>query len=301
MKKKYETEWSFSFADLGESIRSSLGSLGIGEDTEVKTASYVEPLEGASEARVQLDPTVGEVSLIALSDSDRLFEADVTYVGTLKFEAEREGRKARLRLWQPRNDDVLKPVKDVLGSFGQRDNLRWDMRLSPDIPLDLNINSGVTNSDFDLHNLQVTKLHVNSGTGNTDLQLPTMGARYPVQINNGAGKLMVDVPDGAAVDLSINSGAGSTEIHSGDHASLTAKIKGGVGKCVLHIPAEAPVRLIARTGLGEVRVPAHIPAVRVDQFVATSGTWQTADFAEGEVGIDIVYEGGVGAFSIETL
>jgi hypothetical protein len=301
MKKKYETEWSFSFGDLGESIRSSLGSLGIGEDTEVKTASYVEPLDGASEARVQLDPTVGAVSLTALSNSDRLFEADVTYVGTLKFEAEREASKASLRLWQPRNDDVLRPVKDVLGSFGQRQNLRWDMRLSPDIPLDLNINSGLTDSNLDLHMLQLVALHINNGTGDTAIQLPTMGARYPVQVNNGAGSLTVDVPDGAAVDVNINNGAGSTEIHSGDHVNLVLRIKGGVGKCTLHIPAEAPVRLVARTGLGDVRVPEHIAPVKVDQFIATSGTWETADYVDGEAGIDILFEGGVGGFSIETL
>jgi hypothetical protein len=149
--------------------------------------------------------------------------------------------------------------------------------------------------------LQLVALHINNGTGDTAIQLPTMGARYPVQVNNGAGSLTVDVPDGAAVDVNINNGAGSTEIHSGDHVSLVLRIKGGVGKCTLHIPAEAPVRLVARTGLGDVRVPEHIAPVKVDQFIATSGTWETADYVDGEAGIDILFEGGVGGFSIETL
>jgi hypothetical protein len=298
MKKKYETEWAFSFANLNESIRSGLRSVGIGEDLEIKTASFVEPLDGASEARITLEPTIGLASISALSDSDRLFEADITHVGTLKFETKREGSRANLHLWQPWQNDVMQPIRDALGAFGRRDELTWDMRLSPDLPLDLQINSGATSNDFELHALQLVALSLNSGAGSTRLKLPTMGARYPVTVNSGAGSLSLDVPDGAAMDLHVNVGAGQTEIQIGANVTLSAHIKGGVGKCVLHVPADAALRLKAATGIGDVNVPDHLLPVKVDQFIATSGTWETADYEAAEFQIDLHFEGGVGGLSI---
>jgi hypothetical protein len=300
MKKKYETEWSFSFGDLGESIRSGLSSLGIGEDAEIKTASYVEPLDGVTEAHMIIEPSIGNATVTALSDSDRLFEADVTYVGTLKFEARREGSRAELHLWQPWHSDVLQPIKDALSAFSRRSELTWDLRLSPDIPLDLQINGGMTHNAFDLRALQLVALKVNSGTSETAVQLPTMGARYPVQINSGTGSLKLEIPDGAALDLAVNSGTGKTALHLGSHVTLDAHIKGGVGRCVLHIPADAAIRLRAATGVGQIKVPDHLLPVKVEQFVATSGTWETAGYDEAEARIDINYEGGVGALEIKT-
>jgi predicted membrane protein len=101
------------------------------------------------------------------------------------------------------------------------------------------------------------------------------------------------------IDLNANNGAGSTSIHVGKAASLTAKLTGGVGKCQLVVPADAALRLRVTTGLGKVQVPDQLVAVKVDQFVATSGTWETPGFAEAEHKIEVRFEGGVGNFSVE--
>ena len=102
------------------------------------------------------------------------------------------------------------------------------------------------------------------------------------------------------MDLNVNIGAGQTEIQIGANVTLSAHIKGGVGKCEMHIPASAALRLKAATGLGDVKVPDHLLPVKVDQFIATSGTWETADFDAAEFQIDLRFEGGVGGLSIIT-
>ena len=299
-ERKYKTEWSFSFENLGESISNSLEALGIGDDVELKTVSFVEPLDSATKARVVLEPSVGDVRLKALSDSDHLFEADITYVGEIKFDVRPEGSGKALRLHHELPRDVLQPIKDTLGSLSHRDELKWIMGLTPDIPLDIQINTGITDSELDLSALQVVALGVTGGTGRIDLKLPTMGSQYPVHVNSGTGRLDIDIPDGASLDLHVNNGTGRTEIHVGTGVTVTGHVTGGVGKCALVIPAEAAVRLRGSTGLGKIRLPEHFVAVKVDQFVATSGIWETPGYAEAEHKIDLRYEGGVGALQIET-
>lgn len=298
-KQKYETEWSFSFANLGESISNTLTSLGIGEDAEVKTDHFAEALDDAAKARIVLEPTVGQATITALADSDNLIEADVTYIGEMKFEVKSDGERKVATLRQQTQQDVMKPIKDALGSFARRDELRWDMRLTPNIPLDVTINSGVTANDFDLRGLQLTELRYNGGTGKTDLNLPTMGKEYPVTLNSGTGELNVTIADGAAIDLKANNGTGKTTVAFGRGATADAHIAGGIGQCTVIVPADAAVRIKAATGLGKINVPENFIRVKLEEFVGMTGTWETPNYKKAEHTIDIRYEGGIGGFNIK--
>lgn len=299
-KQKYETEWSFSFGNLGESISNTMASLGIAEDAEVKTAHFEDPLEDAQSARVVLEPTIGRAVVSALpDDSDLLIDADLTYIGEARFEVETGETHKSVRLRQQIKNDVLKPLKDALGSFRRRDELQWIMRLTPRIPLDLRINNGVTANDFDLRGLQLTRLSINGGTGKTDLHLPVMTERAKVALNSGTGELNIDVPAWSDIDLDINNGTGKTSVVFGADTAAAAHISGGVGQCVITVPAGAAVRLHATTGLGKVSVPENFTAVNVDQFVATVGKWETPNYVSADRKIDIRYEGGIGALQIE--
>lgn len=298
-EKKYETEWSFSFENLGESISNTLSSLGVGSDAEIKTRNFAEPLEDATQGRLVLEPTVGEATITALADSDDLIQADLTYVGEVRFEVHTTDETHKtVRLRQNIPNDVLQPFRDALGSFARRDELRWDMRLTPNIPLDVQINSGVTRNDFDLSGLQLTALGINGGTGKTAVKLPTMGGKYKVTINSGTGSLNLNIPDGAAIDLNVNNGAGKTEMVIGSGASVDAHLTGGVGQTVVTVPANAAVRVKATSGLGKINMPENFVRVKVEEFVATTGTWETANYQTAEQTINIRYEGGVGKFTI---
>jgi hypothetical protein len=297
--KTYKTEWSFSFENIGESVSNLLGSLGAGEDAEIKTSVFSELIGDASSAKVTLDLTVGSATIRDLPDSDNLIEAEVTYIGDIEFASKAEQGYKFVRLGQTPPREVLKPIKDALGAFSRRADLRWDIRLTPNIPLDLQINSGVTSNVFDLSKLQLDSLKINGGTGKTDLKLPTMGDSYKVSINSGTGQLDVHVNQGANIDLRVNNGTGATTINVGENAIIDAHITGGIGKCTINLPAGTAVRVKATTGLGKVSVPGHFNRIKGgDDFIATSGTWQTPDYDSAEHKITIRYEGGLGGLSI---
>jgi len=300
-KKKTVTEWSFSFEKLNESLSELFSSLGAAADAEVKTSSYQEPIATAESARVTLNPTVGVASVSALVDSDSLIEADVTYVGEIVFEVdEGDGFKEVLLGQRPLGGgEALQPIKDVFSAFAKRKDLRWDMRLTPNIPLDLAINSGMTANDFDLSGLQLKGLRFNGGAGRTDIKLPTMGTLYRVTLSNGTGELNVEIGAGADVDLTASSGAGKMRIALGEGALMHARISGGVGACEIALPPGIEAQVRASSGLGKVHVPAHFARQDAGKdFIATSGVWQTPDYDSAERRITIKYDGGLGSLTI---
>ena len=101
-------EWQFDFANLGESFKNLVGSLA--GDEETKHASFKHPVEGASSASVEIGFSVGKGSIRPLLSSGNLFEADITYVGEVEFEAEGEEHK-RIRLAQKHPKNAFAPIR----------------------------------------------------------------------------------------------------------------------------------------------------------------------------------------------
>ena len=123
-------------------------------------------------------------------------------------------------------------------------NSRWDVALSPQIPLALRVNGGVGRAMLDLAALNVTALNVDAGVGNIDVTAPKSG-NTTMRVNGGVGTLTITIPDGVAARIRVDGGIGSTRVNesrfpkfggayqSADYASATNKIDiaidGGVG------------------------------------------------------------------------
>ena len=121
---------------------------------------------------------------------------------------------------------------------------RWDVALSPQIPLALRVNDGVGHGRFDLAALKVTLLSIDAGLGNIDVTTPKTG-NTSVRINGGVGSVSITIPDGVAASIRVNGGLGGTRVNesrfpkfgdvyqSTDYAAAANKIDiqidGGVG------------------------------------------------------------------------
>lgn len=300
-EKNRKVEWSFSFENIGESFSNMLESVGFSGDEEIKTASFSEAKDGASSARVKLDMSIGEANITPLTDSDNLLEADVTYVGEVELSSHRQDDHKIVRLGQKYRNSVS--FGSLKGLFGNREyeKLRWNVRLSRDLPLDLEINTGITSSNLHLSELQLTDLRVNAGTGKIVLSIPTMDKRYDVSLKGGTGELRLDVPTNAEVDLDVSNGTGATHITFASNVAAGVKISGGVGSCNLVIPADAAVRIKASTGIGSIHMPDHFRMVKGGKdFISTSGTWETPGYELAERKITIKYSGGIGKLSVSS-
>jgi hypothetical protein len=298
--KRTETEWTFSFETFGESIAQLMHQLGIGEDADLQTIHLAEPLVGVAQAKVRLDLTVGRVTIEPLpADSPNLIEADVTAIGAVEMVASTEGDVKTVRLRQKRShdDDLLKPMKDAVDTVARNNELQWTVRLSPNVPIHLDVNAGLTLDTFHLNGLNIPRLSLDGGAGKTVVTLPAGVCN--AEIEGGVGILELTVPDNARSTLDVHIGAGNTDITLGT-ANVQAEIEGGVGNCTVRVPAGLALRIQAESGLGNITVPEDAAQEHFEsEFISESGTWQTAGYAFATEKADLRYEGGVGSLVVQ--
>jgi hypothetical protein len=201
-------------------------SLGWAQGTEVKTASYSEPMGDVESAQVHLDLAVADAHVSAMSDADNLFEANVSYTGDMVFDVRGESQKT---ITLSEENQFNQGVNFWDWNFFDGNDLRWDITLNPDVPLDLDVSSGVGNSDLDLSDLQLTHLNVDSGVGSMNLNLPVMPDMYDVTISAGTGSIDIGIVEGSMLKLDINGGVGSVTIDVPDSAAVRIEGSTGVG------------------------------------------------------------------------
>jgi hypothetical protein len=276
-KKSYKTEWSFSFDKIGDSINNLLGSVKI-SDEEVKTKQINEPLAGATEAFIRLGLSVGTVTVKASDKPGTLFEADLTYLGELDYKASGDSSKT-IELKHKQAEGVsLQPVKDALHRFVNREDLRWLIGISPEVPVKLKLSGGVGKTLIDLSGLKLGGVELDGGVGEVQLTLPAAKDSYVAEIDGGVGGMHVSIADGAALKL---------------------KIDGGVGGVSVHLPEKAAARVEIDGGLGGVDLPKRFKKVKGgDDFITKSGVWETEGYALAAQQIYIHFDGGVGGFKV---
>ncbi len=239
---------------------------------EVQNQVVSEPLGDASRAEVRLDLSVGDANVRAAQDTNALITADVNYLGDLRFEV--SGGDTRLVRLYNDNQQSTNFFTPFWGWGNDEQRLRWDVALSPNIPIDLQVNGGVGESTLDLSDLQLTNLDVNTGVGGINVTLPA--GDYTVDISGGVGGTDIRIDEGAALNITVNAGVGGTNID---------------------VPEGMAVRLDANGGLGGVNVPGGWERISGER---DEGVWQTVDYAAASADerITIDYNGGVGGLTV---
>jgi hypothetical protein len=171
-----------------------------------------QPLSGAEAAQVTIGFGVGELNLEALpAGSDELIAGDIN----------RPERGMRVEQAFEMEGDTAVYSLQMEGSGAPRffdfspDDWRWDLQLSPDVPLDLNVSTGVGESNIDLRQLNLSNLDVDTGVGQTTVILPGEG-QLDVTIDGGVGEVIVELPEGVAARIESDTGLGDTNIE-GDY------------------------------------------------------------------------------------
>lgn len=292
-EKRYVTEWSFSFEKLNDQVSDFVKSVGMKGEQEIKTGHFSEPVGSATSAQVRLDFPVGKSTIKSLVNSESLIEADLTYIGEINFTASGDTEKiVNLRQMNAPSDWF----SGIFGWIGSGQKLRWDIGLTPNIPLDLEIHNGVGECDFDLQALKVSALRIAGGTGEIHTTLPT--GTYSAKIDSGVGEMHINVPVGAVVDLQASSGTGEVHLDIADGALVTAHVRGGIGEMKVRLPQNTAARIEYKSGLGGANVTSRLTRVSSSDGWNQSGVWQTPDYDTADSKILIKYEGGIGGLKV---
>lgn len=292
-EKRYVTEWSFSFDKLSDQISEFVKSIGVKGDEQIKTEHFEAPLENASSARVRLDLSVGKTTIRPLTESANVIEADLTYVGEINFSASGDTEKV-INLSQA--SGASEWFRGFFGWIGSGQKLAWDVALTTQIPLDLEIYNGVGQCRFDLDTLQVKSLRIAGGAGEITATLP--GGNYTASIDSGVGQTNLSVPPGALVDMRVGAGTGEINLDIADGADVTAHIRGGVGAVNVRLPQNAGARVEYTSGIGGAHISPRLNRVKGSEGWNQSGVWQSPDYDTAEQKVYIRFEGGVGGLNV---
>jgi hypothetical protein len=246
---------------------------GRGKTMDIKHERYTTPVNGAQSARVRLGLPIGENTIGAASDPALLIDADMHFVGEMRFAA--EGTAEKLVSLAQTGDSWTEWINPSNWNVDNRNELRSTIGLNTVVPTDLDIHGSIGKSEIDLSGMTLSGLNVNGGVGEILLKLPP-GDLSTVSIQVGIGRVEVTVPSGAA---------------------LQARIRGGVGETVVNVPSDAAMRVEVHSGIGGVTLPARFQRVSGSSSgfdIGKNGVWETPGYADAPRQIVLDFDGGVG-------
>lgn len=196
------------------------------------------PLDGAAGARIKLDHGAGRLDIRAGASSGSLLD------GNCDQEVEVRSRKEGSQL------DVKLRMAPQFWMWAPGESLDWSLRLNPETPIRLDIDSGASTSTLDLSGLKITELDLDTGASTTDILLPANAGQTRVDIDTGASTLKLTVPQGVAASIRIKSGLSSIDVDE----SRFPKLDGGTFRSADYETSPNRVEITIDSGVGTILI-----------------------------------------------
>jgi hypothetical protein len=195
---------ALTFAVLGVALWLSSTEIGLGQ--RMRSEEIVQPLGEADRAELTIDPGIGTLDIEVASDSTNLVEGAVDLVH----------REELVRSFTVEGETGIFVLRTQAASFGpfavgwggQR---LWDLRLSPDVPLRLETNLGLGETNVDLTGLTMEGLDVEQGIGQARVTLPEEG-RFEARIEGAIGQTVVVIPEALAARVRLDTGISGRQV-----------------------------------------------------------------------------------------
>lgn len=259
---------------------------------EMVTDTFVEPLEGADQADINVDFDRGNLEIGLLVDGSQLFEATVVHNEQVTYR--RSGSSTReIKLYL---DDVGVPQ---LGDFlSEQAQVRADIGLTGEIPLTLKVDIGSGNANLLLSEIVLDGLEADSGSGNFEAVLPA--GDYPVRLSSGSGGISVIASGNSVLDLKAEVGSGKITLNLAEDSEGEIELDSGSGDITLNLPEGLAVQIQGSTGSGSIRLPEGFERVSSGNGISGErGMWQTPGFEDAALQVVIKFEIGSGSLRVE--
>lgn len=153
--------------------------------------------EGTTSASVQLNVGASKVTLTGGSDKviDGTFTSNVTTLST-ETEVDNSVQNIHLNMQQP-----------SWWWGGTKNHL--DARLSSEIPLAVDVNSGASDLNLDLSTVKATSVTVDSGAASVSLRLGDLVDTNTVKVSAGASSISIKVPEATGVSVVLDAAVSS--------------------------------------------------------------------------------------------
>ncbi len=232
---------------------------------QVTSEEIEQDLDDAKSAYVNIESSVGELIIDSLSDDDTFIEGKIY---SIEQEVITESYKlSNDKITYYLGSDWNSGKNINFSNFNNQERLSWELKLTEEIPLILDLSLGVGESDLDLSDIQISEFNLGMGVGQTTLSLPN--GQYQAQIDGGVGQTIVHLPNEGEIELNVD---------------------GGVGEIRIYIPEDMPAKIYVDRGIAGLDVPIRY---NEDEDVYTS-----PNFSERDDHIVIYISQGIGNIAI---
>lgn len=168
------------------------------------TMNVSQGLEGASRAVVRVSSGVATLRITSGTPSGVLASGSVRPASRERVDDSFSvvGGTATLQLLTQQTGPNLMPI----GGSG-----RWKLALTEQVPMTLDIDTGVGEAVVDLSGVQLERLTLNTGVGAVSLVLPGQ-RRYDATISTGVGAATIRIPQGMAARIVVSRGVGAVSV-----------------------------------------------------------------------------------------
>ncbi len=181
-----------------------IGRNWMGDDAgELKEISV--PLGDAKEARVRVEHGAGSIRVSGAAKSENLLEGKFY---SLDLKSDLRNGKAEVRLHSTTD---FNPSWIFPWNWGGA-RRQWNFSLNPNIPLDLDVDSGASEVKLDLSTLKVRSLDLDTGASSVEITMPENAGYTDAKIDAGASSINVTVPKGVAARIRVESGLGAVNV-----------------------------------------------------------------------------------------
>jgi hypothetical protein len=189
---------------LGGAIGVAIAIHGTVAGGQTYSGTFSEPLGITEKARVEMDFSAGTLLVGALpASSDMLVEGE--------FEgASREVRKTVRRTGSETTVTLSRDWEVAVWPGSPKEE--WDVRMARGVPLDLDVDSGASEADMDLTDLDVYRFKLNVGAADIKVTFPRVAGETEATVKAGAARLELIVPEGVAASITLKSGLSSVDV-----------------------------------------------------------------------------------------
>lgn len=166
-------------------------------------------LTGIDRAEIKIRAGAGDFRLGPAAGDGKLIEGGVSLRPNQRLDESftTSGSQATYRLL------IAGPNVTLTPNLSRNNAEQWDLDLSQEATLDLDLSVGVGEANVDLNRLELSRLAFHIGVGDAVLLLPEQG-RFHAKVDGGIGKLVLRIPEGMAARIQADSGIGDMNVAS---------------------------------------------------------------------------------------
>lgn len=213
-----------------------------GRQRTMESEQVAIPTEGASQAEIRFNHGAGRLSIAAGANAGNLVEG--TFVGGVDQKTSRAGDTLKV--------DLSVPSDHVWGfpfNWGSNRGYEWNVSLSRDVRLTLDLKTGASETRLDLSDLQVVDLRVQTGASSTELTLPANAGYTRAELKSGAASVDITVPPNVAARIQARGGLADINL---DRQRFPRS--GDVSQSPDYETATNKAEIFVETGVGSVKI-----------------------------------------------